>query len=276
MDAREQALDQLFALAEHQIRQQREVSFRACYQWQAKPLSGNRLLVYTGRRDGPEAPLHLERRLDRCGCCEDIVRYGESYLEFSLETGALEEQVRFSEVSLQLFRPGRWLEQVSFALDLNDFFVSPLDRGSQEQHEVLFNMRHDFAVRGLTVRCEKNPPIVVVPRRAENIAYFEKYDMGRYVLGINARQYLAAWNSFFPHPKKKGDVLVAEFAVSTKPPRGFLKELASSKKDPPFQYQPGRGSSLRSPDEEPPSTEPYLNVVFYFRDSFILHPEMFA
>jgi hypothetical protein len=260
----------LWAQIAHGIWQERSLAFQAGFRLKGSPLRERSLRIYSGRREQDANPLFLERRLDPRGTVADSIRYSESYLEFCLPG----ETAGFSEASLAIYRPGRWIESLAFTLDLGLFFVSELDRGKRESREFLFNLPHGFHVCRLSVAAGNLPPIVIVQKKSVNIAWFEKFDMGRTVVGIDIRQYLAAWGAFFNPPLKAGDEFNINFSIEVEPPAGFVQEQASPRKDPPFDP---RARALRPlpPDlDELPSTDPETRLRFGYPSPVMLLPDM--
>lgn len=269
------AEEQMLALVLHQIYQERQLNFSVCARHSGRPYSGTKLRVYSGHREGNKKPLYLDRRFDREGCLEESVRYSESALEFNFIDKEVVDRSGFSEIGVELFRPGVRIKQLSFMLDTGEFFVSQLNRGVPHQVEVLFNVRYDCKVSGFSVACEKIPPVFVNPRRAQNIAYFEKYEMGRYVIGLDVKEYLAAWNPFFDIPKEPGSELDIDYIVRVEPPDSYFTEEYSDESDPEFNMQRALLYRALVPEGEIPETNPTSQLVFHFRKTIRLTEEMF-
>jgi len=271
----DKATEQLHEMAIYQIFQERSVFFDTSFFHHASPYRKVPIRIYSGRREGGSTPLFMERPLDDSGHLRETMRYNESFLEFAIKTPRLLTDSGFSEVAVQVFRPAVWLEKISFKMDTGDFFISPLERNLTGVSEMLFNVKPGFEMQGLTVTCEKNPPIIVTAKKAKNIAYFESFDMGRFVFGLDVKQYLAAWGSFFEKLKRPGDELHVKFTVFVKPPDFFIQESYSGESDPPFES--GRLPVFRQliEGEEIPSTEPFNTLVFHFERLIKLKSDMF-
>jgi len=170
----------------------------------------------------------LERRLKGNGEISERIQYGRSFVRIDLIGDDLMRRSGFVSVAVSMYRPGRSYEYISFKMDTSDFFTSEIEHESKTGLEILFNSRQDCALQSLMVMTAGIPPVVASPKKGGNIAYYERYGFGRYVLGLDLAQYLASWGAFFPEPKEPGDTLEVEFIVTIEPPLDFIIDMEAS------------------------------------------------
>jgi len=247
------------------------VSFRAG----GTGLSEGRVKIITEPvNDGTSVGYSLQRKLNSEGELVERIRYQRSFLRVELTGEDLARKSDFVAVAVSLYRPGKHYAHVSFKLDTADFFVSELDRGNAAALEALFNIRHDCAVTGLMVQTQGIPPIVVVPKTARHIAWFERFELGRYVVGLDITQYLAAWGAFFPQPKRPGDEMDIDFIVSVEPPAGFFRGMELDQAEDTMDEAMARRIIDRYNLTEEPSLESEDRLEFRFRKRINLTPAM--
>lgn len=255
------------------IYQDRETAYRVRLLKHGLPGKNVICRVYPESIEQNEGRIFKERRLDDYGNAEGTVRYLSSFLDFTFLPANDEALEPFSQLRVEIFRPGENLTQVDFDLDYGGFFLTEIPAGSGSAMKILMDHQPGWTIRKLSVSCSKNPPIHVSSKSSNQIAFFERYDGNRYVISTDIRQYLSAWIGFFPILPKPGDMVDFNYQVEFEPPAGFVRSELSFDAEgevppPEYRVQPFLES------DQIPESEPVDRVTVFFRRPVTLTAEM--
>ncbi len=268
-------IDEILLFSLSRVFQERALQLGVSFQAAGAGYADGKVRIITEPvNDGTAVGYSLQRKLNAAGELVERIRYHRSLVRVELSGEDVARKSDFVTVAVSLYRPGKQYAHISFRLDTADFFVSELDRGNVAALEALFNIRQDCAVTGLMVETAGIPPIVVVPKTARHIAWFERFELGRYVVGLDVAQYCAAWGSFFPQPKRPGDEMDVDFIVSVEPPAGFFREMELSREDESIDETMARRIIDRYNLTEEPPLESEDRLEFRFRKRITLTPAM--
>lgn len=268
-------MDEILLLSLSRVFQERALQLGVSFQARGVGYAGGRIKISTDPvNDGSVVGYSLQRKLNKAGELAERIRYQRSFIRVELSGEEVQRKSDFVTVAVSLYRPGKQYAHISFKLDTTDFFVSELDRGNEAALEALFNIRQDCEVTGLTVETEGIPPIVVLPKKGRHIAWFERFELGRYVVGMDVAQYCTAWGAFFPKPKRPGDEMDIDFIVSVEPPRGFFHEMELPQEEDLLDEVQARRIMDRYDLSEEPSLEPEDRLEFRFRKRITLTAAM--
>lgn len=253
------------------IYQEREAVYRITLLQHGVPLSGALSRVYPHEESGGSR-LCVERPLGSEGSVEERIKYNESFLEFLFLPGRLESLGPFSGISYRVFRPGEDIGRIELSLDIAPFYLTDIDSGAPSLASILLDKATGWEMEGFAVSAGGNPPIHVSRSKSNQIAYFDSYQGGRYVITLDVRQYVSSWIGFFRVTPKAGDTLPFNYSMTLIPPRGVLRTTPGGNAedaDPP-EY---RVKTLIA-EGTVPDTDPCERVEFTFTREITLTRDM--
>lgn len=270
-------MDPMMRFCLPRVYRERAVQLGCTFRAGQRPYRGSPIRISTEPvDDGTAVGFLLDRKLGANGDYAERIRYQRSLLRVEVHGEDVLRQSGFSSIAVNMYRPGQSYAHLSFLLDTEDFFISELDRGSETAFEVLFNTRHDCEVIGLGVASSGLPPIVVVPKTGRHVAYSERCEMGRYVVGLDMAQYLANWAAFFPQPKKTGDQMEVEFIVRLATPEGFIGAREMGEDELALDDRELKRIIERYQITSEPSIESEDRIEFRFRKTITIRKQMIS